>query len=144
VKEYAREQTGEYTQQTPLNRLVDTARPESIAAREFNLGVKNGTMDRAVLRRTLERWRDNHIALDPVIQEREILSDALPLSKALTEVATLGLAALDSLEGVSAKPDGAWFTGSKASLAEAKKQKGALLLMIVPGIETLVDRAAAQ
>jgi len=141
VKDYEREKTGDYTQQTPLNRLVDAARPESITAREFNRDVKS--MDRVKLRQTLERWRDNHVALDPVIREREILSDALPLSAALTDVATIGLAALDSMEGRAGKPSAQWVTENRAKLADAKKQKGALLLMVVPGIEVLVDQAAA-
>jgi hexosaminidase len=140
VKDYERGETADYTQQTPLNRLVDAARPESIAAREFNRDVK--TMDRVKLRRTLERWRDNHVALDPIIREREILSDALPLSAALTDVATIGLAAVDSVEGRSGKPSAQWVAESRAKLADAKKQKGPLLLMVVPGIETLVDQAA--
>jgi hexosaminidase len=141
VKDYEREKTGDYTQPTPLNRLVDAARPESIAAREFNRDVKS--MDRVKLRRTLERWRDNHVALDPVIREREILSDALPLSAALTDAATIGLAALDSMEGRAGRPAAQWVTESRAKLTDAKKQKGALLLMVVPGIEVLVDQAAA-
>jgi hypothetical protein len=99
-------------------------------------------MDRVKLRRTLERWRDNHVALDPIIREREILSDALPLSAALTDVATIGLAALDSVEGRSGKLSAQWVTESRAKLADARKQKGPLLLMVVPGIETLVDQAA--
>jgi hexosaminidase len=141
VKDYERGETADYTQQTPLNRLVDAARPESIPAREFNRDVKS--MDRLKLRRTLEQWRDNHIALDPVIREREILSGALPLSAALTDAATIGLAALDFTEGRSAKPSPQWITDSRAKLADTKKQKGPLLLMIVPGIEALVDQAAA-
>jgi hexosaminidase len=144
VKEYEREKTGDYTQQTPLNHLVDAARPESIAAREFNRDVKNGSLEGARLRRTLERWRDNHVALDPIVGQREILSDAAPVSAALTDVATIGLAALASLEGASPKPSSQWVTESRAKLAEAKKQKGALLLMVVPGVEALVDRASGQ
>ncbi len=144
IKGYTREQTVNYTQQSPLNRLVDTARPESIPAREFNLAVGNGTMDHARLRQTLVAWRDNHIALDPMIRQREILSEVQPLSAALTEAATIGLAALDSIEGASPKPDASWIARSKASLAEAKKRKGDLVLMIVPGIESLVERAAAH
>ena len=123
---------------------MDAARPESLAGREFNRDVKNGTMDRVTLRRTLERWRDNHVALDPIIRQREILSDAAPLSAALTDVATIGLAALDFVEGRSAKPSAQWVTDSRAKLADAKKHKGALLLMVVPGVEVLVDQAASR
>src|SRR5580704_17858294 len=53
--------THKYTQQTPLNRLVDAARPESETAREFAALVDrlNDPMNRERIRTWLVAWRDN-------------------------------------------------------------------------------------
>ncbi len=59
--------THKYTQQTPLNRLVDAAQPESNTARHFASLVEQG--DRTQIRTWLTRWRDNAAALKPVLEK---------------------------------------------------------------------------
>ena len=57
--------THKYNQQTPLNRLVDAARPESDTARDFAALVDR--MDRAQMRIWLTRWRDNDAQLKQLL-----------------------------------------------------------------------------
>ena len=61
--------THKYSQLTPLNRLVDAARPESDTAREFAALVDR--MDRAQMRIWLTRWRDND-ASSPMLKNRTL------------------------------------------------------------------------
>ena len=123
------------------NRLVDAARPESDLARTFAGEVKRGEWNK--VRGYLERWRDNDARLQPIIAKREILSEAAPLSTALARVAVIGLQALDAIEK-GTKPDSGWLEQSRAALKSAAAPKGPMLLMIVPAVEQLVDRAGAR
>lgn len=150
VKEYSREQAREYTQFTPLNRLVDATRPESDAAREFgNLvdralaGGAGGQASRDEVRRWLARWQANDTALEPALADSFLLQEAIPLSKDLAALGSTGLEALDYLAG-SRKPGPAWVTEKHALLESAAKPRAELLLMIVPPVQKLVDAAAAQ
>lgn len=138
VKEYSRETSRDYTLSTPLNRMVDTARPESDAGRNFRYAVeaKNWTS----VRKTLELWRDNDAALRPTLESRALLAEVAPVSANLTRVATVGLEALDAIEG--RRPLPANWSGP-ATLAEAKKPVVELLLLAVPGVEALAAQAGS-
>ena len=69
VKGYAREQLAktEPTSQTPLNRVIDAARPESLAARNFNQLVDDflaGKIKPGMeiqIRSMLDKWKDNEV-----------------------------------------------------------------------------------
>ena len=150
VKEYSREQAREYTQFTPLNRLVDATRPESDAAREFgNLvdralaGGAEGQASRDEVRRWLLRWQANDTALEPALADSFLLQEAKPLSRDLEAVASAGMEALDYLAG-SRKPDRAWVAQKRALLERAAKPRAELLIMIVPAVQKLVDAAASR
>ena len=77
VKGYAREQLAktEPTAQTPLNRVIDAARPESATARQFGelvdefLSGKNQAGNGNANPRQLTKWKDNQVALAPEEQE---------------------------------------------------------------------------
>jgi hexosaminidase len=138
VKGYARVSGRKFTQQTPLNRLVDAAEPESKRARDFAALVDR--MDRSQIREWLIRWRDNDAKLEPMLTKSFLLAEVKPLSEDLSKLARIGLEALDAIER-SQKPTQAWAQNQRPFLDAAKKPRAELLLMIVPSIEKLVAAA---
>ena len=137
VKGYQRSRYQKYTQQTPLNRLVDAARPESNVAREF------AAMDRKQMRRWLLRWSANDAALELTVAKSLLLQEVVPLSQDLSKLGTVGLQALDFAES-GKKPPQAWLDEQRSFLENAKKPRAELLLMIVPSIEKLVNAAQSN
>jgi hexosaminidase len=138
VKEYARENVFRYTSFTPLNRLVDTARPESDVARQFAMLVD--ARDLAKMREWLIRWRDNDARLARVEASSELLSDDAEISRELSEVAAAGLQALDYIQTGQHAP-AEWMERQTALLEQAKKPKGVLLLSVEPPIRKLIEAA---
>jgi hexosaminidase len=148
VKDYTREElaTTPATSLTPLNRVIDAARPESATARHF-AGLVDalvaGQADAALkqeIRMWLVRWRDT-----PSLQPLEMLSilvkEVAPLSQDLAATAVAGLQALDYLDREKRAPE-TWRVQQLALLTEAQKPKAQLLLMVVPPITQLVNEAA--
>jgi hexosaminidase len=127
--------THRYTQLTPLNRLVDAARPDSDTAREFASLVDQ--MDRAQMRIWLTRWRDNDRDLQPTLQKSDLLREDIPVSEALARLAALGLEALDYLDR-GEHPPAAWLVQQRTYLETLKKPQAELRLAIVPSIEKLL------
>lgn len=149
VKEYFREKHGDYLSTTPLNRLVDAVHPESETARQFR-----GLVDRflahlstpenvAEMRSWLTQWRDNDQKLAPVLQGSPLLKEIIPVSRGLTDVATIGLQALDYLEHGGQAP-AKWRDQQLASLNDAEKPQAELLNMIVPAVKKLVQGINVQ
>src|SRR3954451_2562359 len=99
VKGYAREALAatEPTSLTPLNRVVDVARPESIKAREFaelvdafvSGSIKPGM--EAQIRSALSHWRDNDEKLQRVATQSSIVQEVAPLSQSLSSISAAGL-----------------------------------------------------
>jgi len=140
VKEYSREGAREYTSFTPLNRLVDAARPESDAAREFAGLVADWTANEREIRRRLTPWRDSRSQLIPLLEHSALLEEAAPLAEDVGALAAAGLQALDYL--VSGQPaPGSWVKDQQALLDRAAKPRAELLIMIVPSIRKLVEAA---
>ncbi len=133
--------THKYTQLTPLNRLVDAARPESDTARDFAVLVEQ--MDRAQMRIWLTRWRDNHALLRPTLEKSELLKEDIPVSEALSRLGVVGLEALDYLDR-GEHPPAAWLVQQRSFLETLKKPLAELRLAIAPSIEKLVNAAASS
>jgi hexosaminidase len=118
--------THKYNQQTALDQLVDAARPESEAAREFAALVDR--MDLAAIRAALTRWRGNRAPIEPA-------------AEALRRTAAIGLEALDYLDrGVH--PPMAWIAEKRAALENLKKPQSDLRIAIVASTEKLVSATA--
>jgi hexosaminidase len=151
VKGYARQKQAltEPTAATPLNRLVDAARPESMTARHFAglvsdlVGgqIKPGTETQ--IRALLTRWRDNDAKLQPIEPESFLLQEVTLLSQNLSALGATGLEALDFLDRGEHAPD-AWKTQQEALIQQAEKPQAQVLLMIVPAMRKLVEAAAGQ
>ncbi len=130
------------TQLTPLNRLCDAAHPESRTARifaEIAGRIASGhpaSDDMATARGWLTLWRDNDRRLERTLQNG-LLKEVTPVSQNLARVATIGLQALDYVEGRQAPVPG-WPSEQGAFLKEAAKPHADLLLVVVPGVQKLV------
>ena len=136
VKGYQRSRYQKYTQQTPLNRLVDAARPESSVARDFSSLADQ--MDHKQMRMWLTRWRANDAALQPTLAKSFLLQETVPLSQDLSRLGTIGLQALDYIESGKA-PAKTWLDEQRVFLESTKKPRAELLIMIVPAVEKLVN-----
>ena len=151
VKDYTREEiaTIEATSLSPLNRVIDAARPESDTARHYADLVDAVAAGRAdsnakqEVRTLLIRWRDNQANLQAPETQSFLLQEIVPLSQDLSAVAVSGLQALDYLDRGERAPD-AWATQQFALLEQAQKPKAQLLLMIVPSVEKLIEASSGQ
>ena len=151
VKDYTREEiaTVEATSLSPLNRVIDAARPESDTARHYADLVDAVAAGRAdsnakqEVRTLLIRWRDNQANLQALETQSFLLQEIVPLSQDLSAVAVSGLQALDYLDRGERAPD-AWATQQFALLEQAQKPKAQLLLMIVPSVEKLIEASSGQ
>jgi len=151
VKDYTREEiaTVEATSLSPLNRVIDAARPESDTARHFaNLvdALMGGNPDskaKQEVRTLLIRWGDNQANLQALETQSFLLQEIVPLSQDLLAVAATGLQALDYLDRGERAPN-AWATQQFALLEQAQKPRAQLLLMIVPSVQKLVEASSRQ
>jgi hexosaminidase len=151
VKDYNREELAavEATSLSPLNRVIDAARPESVTARNFSdlvdamVAGRPDARAKQEVRTLLIRWRDNQSNLQALETQSFLLKEIVPLSQELTAVATTGLQALDYMDRGERAP-AAWATEQFALLEEAQKPKAQLLLMVVPSVQKLVEASSGQ
>ncbi|MGB8014047.1 MAG: family 20 glycosylhydrolase [Terriglobales bacterium] len=134
---------------TPLNRLVDAARPESTVARQFAelvaIYLQSANKDSAAeaqIRARLIQWRDNDAILQPVLDRSFLLAEDKPLSADLAALATAGLQALDSVDKNQPLPD-AWRTQQLAVVARSMKPRANLIVMVAPPIQKLIEATAS-
>jgi hexosaminidase len=135
------------TSLTPLNRLVDVARPESDAARHFSRLVERLLADpsrqagREAVRERLTIWKGLAPRLRPLLERSPLLREVLPLTQELTELAEVGLRALEQLD--SGKPArAAWWKRREAVLETPSKPPHALELAIRPAVRRLMEAAS--
>jgi len=147
VKFYTRPNTHEYTQMTPLNRLVDAARPESHKARQFRdmvdemlADAPNYRINRQIIREWLIEWRDNNEKLRPILEDSVLLKEIIPLSEDVASLADVGLQALNYIENEQ-KPPQSWLEGLSSLLDRPQKPEYEMQIMIVPAISKLVEAA---
>jgi hexosaminidase len=149
VKDYNREElaTVEATSLSPLNRVIDAARPESATARQFAdlvdaiIAGKANAQVKQEARALLTLWRDNQNNLQTLKTQSFLLKEIVPLSQDLSAVATTGLQALDYIERGERAPE-AWATQQFTLLEQAQKPKAQLLLMVVPSVQKLVEASS--
>jgi hexosaminidase len=151
VKGYARERLAavEPTALTPLNRVVDAARPESLTARRFSnlvdaliTGQTKPGME-AQIRVMLTAWRDNDGKLQSVATKSALVQEVMPLSQQLSAMGTAGLQALDYLDSGEKAPE-SWTTQQLAMAEQAFQPKAQLVLMIVPPVQKLIQASAGE
>jgi hexosaminidase len=151
VKGYARESlaASEPTALTPLNRVVDAARPESESAREFSMlvdifvaGAMKPGME-AAIRARLTHWRDNDESFQTLAQRSSLVQEVAPLSQSLGAISTSGLRALDYLDrGEKAPQD--WKTQQLTVVEEAFQPRAQVILMVAPAVQKLIQFSAGE
>ena len=88
-------------------------------------------------------WRDNDAKLQPLLQRSELTDELVPLSHDLSQVATIGLRALDNLENHRGDNDDLAQSNMQL-LKAAEKPEAVLRNMVVPPVEMLVQAAASH
>jgi hexosaminidase len=146
---YAREELKQYTALTPLNRLVDAVPPESETARRFNqlasliAAGKASPQQWQEAQAWLVRWRDNDAKLQPSLSDSELTQELAPVSQSLSQVAGVGLQALDDLKEHRAVSADARDKNLQL-LKDAEKPQAVLLDMVAPSVEILVEAAIGR
>lgn len=145
VKEYKRGTFRKYTQQTPLHRAIDAARPESRPARALHamidrvIGGKASEADLQKLRDIFTRWQQQEAVIAAQSQHSFLLQELVPVSKDFARLGALGLAALERTQGTGAPPFDEATQAFFRSLADPKPD---LLNMAAPAVEKLAKHAA--
>ncbi len=137
-----RSRAHKYTQQTPLNRLVDTALPESRVAREFADAVAQSSWP--AVRRYLMMWRDNDARLKPLLQRSSLLAELAPVSETASKLATIGLDALAYIEKHQAPPS-VWTQQQDAfinGIATNRRPPAEVVIVIADPVRKLVELAS--
>lgn len=149
MKIYTRHRQGvHYTQSSPLTRVVDAARPESMTARHFRIMVDKYLDDKSdpaynEIKSWLLVWKDNHRNLEPVIKSSPILWEIESESSDLAQISDLGLQALEYLKsGKTAEKT--WVIQSQILLDNASQPRGQTELMVVEPVEKLVKAAGGD
>ena len=146
---YERGQLKEYHSFTPLNRLIDAVPPESDTAREFSVLAKLIAGGKAspelweAARGWLVLWRDNDAKLQPQLERSDLTAELIPLSHSLSQVAAIGLQALDDLKD-HRTVDTASRQKNLDVLKDAEKPQAVLLDMVAPSIEVLVQATGTK
>jgi hexosaminidase len=143
--DYQREGLASFDVYSPLNRMVDAVPPESIIARQFaeivsRISSGKGTPeDFRQARASLQTWRDNDAAVQPILRRSALTQELAPLSRDISQVAAIGLRALDALEShrTLEKSD-----ADMQFLKQAEKPKAVLRDMIAAPVEQLVSASS--
>jgi hexosaminidase len=135
MKGYTRHRGKKYGSTSAFNRLVDSIPPESDAARQFAGDVDQvlAGADASDLRRRLGRWRDNAQAISPVLEKNSMLQEDVEVAKAIVEIASMGIEALDAK-----RPDAARIQETLAAIDNDSKPKAEMLIAIAPAVRKLV------
>jgi hexosaminidase len=148
VKEYRRYQMRPQTMLSPLTGLVDAARPDSEAFRQFASKVDGFISDaprfalhRESINDTLVQWRAAGVALGPIIDRAPALQEVRPLANNLSDISQAGLEAMTYLSAGDAATT-EWRDAQLAKLDEAAKPKAALEFVVVGNVRKLVIAAA--
>lgn len=141
--DYNREAVETYDETNPLNHLVDAVPAESEAGRHFAElahAIAAGTATPAQhteARSWLTLWAANDAALAPTLNSTALAAELLPLSHNLARTATIGLAALDRIEGHGSSDAGV-VAQQQAELKTMEPLVAVLRNMAVAPVEELV------
>jgi hexosaminidase len=149
VKGYSRYDlaASEPTALTPLNRLIDAAPPESLAARRFSMLVDafvSGQIKPGMeieIRTALTKWKDNAESLRRLAEKSSLVQEALPVSQNLSALGAAGVQALDYLDRGEKAPED-WKIAQLALVSQAIQPKAQVLLMVGAPVQKLILAAA--
>ena len=108
-----RARSQKYSSLTPMNRMVDAARPESESVRALTLAAnkvaangKAATAELALLRRAFTLWAANDARFQELAGDDPLLAELKPVSKDLAALGNAGLKLLDAVEKRQPLPAG--------------------------------------
>ena len=143
-REYQRQDLRKFEDFTPINRLDDAVSPESETGRQFhNLAKKIASGNASPqeweqARQWLILWRDNDAKLQPLLAKSFLTADLGPVSRNLSQVAEIGLTALNNLQ--NKRPMSADVRQRIIEFIQASsKPQAVLLLMVPPSVQLLVE-----
>jgi len=157
VKGYNRKRSD--NQRWPLNRLVDAARPESFAARDFNAKIDtllsgwantkgpidfSGDAVAAEIQDQLTAWRELPRTLKPAVQHSRMGTEAMSVALALSSVSE---AAHDALHALAARQPvtADWKSQKLDQLKQSATQPEAeVVIAVAPGLQKLIEAAPTQ
>jgi hexosaminidase len=136
------------TQQTPLVRAIDAARPDPPARwntiRLVEAAIASGPPNdsaRRVVRERLTAWRDAGASVKAVAEAKPSLREVQTAADALSRVAAIGLEALDMIT-TGTRPAPGWGETTLAELTKYDGPQGLLRLVVIAPVKRLVERAA--
>jgi hexosaminidase len=130
-----------YTGLTPLNRLVDAARPESESVRALEQAARK--VDIPQLRRQFTSWAGNDARFQPLAEGNALLGELKPLSQDLSALGLAGLRMLTYLESRRPAPR-AWLSIQTKELARMLKPRNEVVLAAARPVKLLLDELARR
>ena len=148
VKGYQRGRVKPATQFTPLTRLADAARPDSMVALMLRFGVDELLGDaprfriqKQELASAFQQFRDIRPAIDRLIDDAPVLQEAAPLAADVAGLGALGIEALSYLaSGIAPTPE--WRDVALSRIDQAAKPRADVELAIILPMRKLVVAAA--
>jgi hexosaminidase len=139
------------TTQTPLNRFVDAARPESDSVRALEEAAARLAVDPAgdaadasLLREQFTQWAANDARFQASATSNALLDEVKPLSADLSALGTAGLKILDAW-GTGATLPGDWIAHENTEVARmVKPYPSEVSLAAARVIKTLLDSVAPK
>ena len=133
---------------TPLNQVVDVARPESLTAVGFGILVDEWLIARDTqgadqIRTYLEGWSRNHSLLAIHFENCEKLQEVEILSEQLSQVSKAGIAALNLLEN-NGKISPAELDAKMDLLSRAARSQAGVMIAVTGSIRKLVMAAQGE
>jgi hexosaminidase len=148
-REYQRQDLRKFEDFTPINRLDDAVSPESETGRQFHNLAKRiasgnaSSQEWEQARQWLVLWRDNDARLQPLLATSFLTQDLAPVSRNLSQVAVIGLTALDNLQ--NNRPMSAGVRQRDIEFLQASsKPQAVLLLMVPPSVQLLVEATKTE
>jgi hexosaminidase len=136
--------------QTPLNRFVDAARPESETVRHVELLARKeaaaqaaDAADLATLRAVFQVWAANDVRFEALAEGNALLAEVKPLSKDLAALGTMGLEILDYWGADKAAP-AEWAAARSKELARMQRPNAEVLLAGTRPVKILLDALAKR
>jgi len=136
VKGYSREEMRKYDSFSPLNRLVDTARPESERIWELEQLARTQP-ESAELRLAFTEWSRSSELLQRLPQNFYV-AEIATVAEDLSAVGLMGLDALSYLESSKAIPEN-WISTQRKRLDQMEKPKSEVRLAAVRPVRVLLD-----
>ncbi|MDP8982428.1 MAG: family 20 glycosylhydrolase [Acidobacteriota bacterium] len=139
-----------YDSRTPLNRLVDAARPESESVRELADTIQsvlanpvNHSSERKHIRLVLLAWKQNDARIRPLLENAPLLREVAPLSAALAQLGSMGLEALDKIDS-GKTVDAPWVRERLERLKQMEAPQAELNLAAVRPVRMLLEGCSRE